>query len=495
MRTGDERTLGAPAIRSRRAGGSGRSAWVEPALLTAGGFALLTAGGSGSLQSAVSPLMSTDDITIMLITMAAACAAMAAVLTVIVERFSSDRRIAWVTSVLVLHGAVATPGATVSGLSGEGEQAMEAALFAADLGGALLVGTAVWTPRRRRLSRPGSIVSIGLFWGAGAAISLQVAPGIAAPLVDHPVVRAAAAGGALVAAGVLVTSGVREPSPPLARAGMGAVGLAGAHLYEIVAGRIGMSLDLAVVRLLALALGLWGLVQFAREILEQVKGADLRHRDELRRARSGLAEAGLVDDEVRRRLDRLVKTSEMLGEASGGESGELRTAVLTELNRLRSMLSEGRSGVRLVHSSYEVAPLVRDLVTLRRTAGTDIRYDIDGSPSAAGSSAVLRQVLVNVLANCARHAPGSPVRIQVRLRRDRVWLRVSDFGPGLPSGLEEAVFDRGVRTSGSEGQGLGLHICRELLAAEGGKITARPTSSERVGCTVVIEVPGMKSTG
>ncbi|MGI8817077.1 MAG: ATP-binding protein [Pseudonocardia sp.] len=65
----------------------------------------------------------------------------------------------------------------------------------------------------------------------------------------------------------------------------------------------------------------------------------------------------------------------------------------------------------------------------------DIRCDVGCSPWADGSPTVLKQVLSNVLANCVRHAPGSPVRVQVGLRRDRIRLRVSDFGPGVPAGL------------------------------------------------------------
>jgi two-component system sensor histidine kinase KdpD len=52
---------------------------------------------------------------------------------------------------------------------------------------------------------------------------------------------------------------------------------------------------------------------------------------------------------------------------------------------------------------------------------------------------------------------------------------VSDDGPGLVSGKEEAVFQkftRGERESATPGVGLGLTICRAIVESHHGKISA-----------------------
>ncbi|MGZ5120923.1 MAG: ATP-binding protein, partial [Burkholderiales bacterium] len=52
---------------------------------------------------------------------------------------------------------------------------------------------------------------------------------------------------------------------------------------------------------------------------------------------------------------------------------------------------------------------------------------------------------------------------------------VSDRGPGLPPGHEDRVFDKFYRVQperAQSGVGLGLTICRAIIEAHGGKITA-----------------------
>jgi two-component system sensor histidine kinase KdpD len=58
---------------------------------------------------------------------------------------------------------------------------------------------------------------------------------------------------------------------------------------------------------------------------------------------------------------------------------------------------------------------------------------------------------------------------------DRVIVNVIDQGPGFPPGREEAMFEkfiRGSRESAQPGVGLGLAICRAIVRAHNGEISA-----------------------
>lgn len=101
---------------------------------------------------------------------------------------------------------------------------------------------------------------------------------------------------------------------------------------------------------------------------------------------------------------------------------------------------------------------------------------------------LFEQVIVNLLENAARHTPpGAEVSIRVHRRglsgHEVVDIVVTDTGPGLPVGVD--VFERFVR-GGAGGIGLGLSICRGLVQAHGGTVTA---TSDR-GCVVTVTIPG-----
>jgi two-component system sensor kinase FixL len=86
----------------------------------------------------------------------------------------------------------------------------------------------------------------------------------------------------------------------------------------------------------------------------------------------------------------------------------------------------------------------------------------------------IQQVLLNLMRNAAEAMVGSPemvLRISASRRAERVEITVCDTGPGLPEKVRERLFQPFVTTK-TEGLGIGLSICRAIVQAHGGDLTA-----------------------
>ena len=88
----------------------------------------------------------------------------------------------------------------------------------------------------------------------------------------------------------------------------------------------------------------------------------------------------------------------------------------------------------------------------------------------------IEQVLVNLLDNAVEYTPaGSPIDIDAHVVEEGIMVEVADRGPGLPAGNEHRVFEKFFRARSHEnrrGIGLGLPICKGIVEAHGGIITA-----------------------
>ncbi len=108
---------------------------------------------------------------------------------------------------------------------------------------------------------------------------------------------------------------------------------------------------------------------------------------------------------------------------------------------------------------------------------------------------LMEQVFANLLENATRYTPpGTKIRIDAQVNGNRLQVRLSDNGPGLPAGMEERIFDKFFRVhptaDGGRGSGLGLAICRAVLQVHGGTIKAGNRSGG--GAEFLVTLP-MKS--
>ncbi len=97
-------------------------------------------------------------------------------------------------------------------------------------------------------------------------------------------------------------------------------------------------------------------------------------------------------------------------------------------------------------------------------------------------AALIVQVVVNIVNNAVKYTPaGSEIRIEAQREGALLAVRISDDGPGIAAEDRERVFDmfytaKDRQADGRRGLGLGLALCRSIVTAHGGTITAEECS-------------------
>ncbi|TGD93433.1 sensor histidine kinase [Methylobacterium nonmethylotrophicum] len=105
--------------------------------------------------------------------------------------------------------------------------------------------------------------------------------------------------------------------------------------------------------------------------------------------------------------------------------------------------------------------------------------------------AQLRRALDNLLLNAIQHSPaGGVVRLSAEVAGERLRIRVTDQGPGVPASLRERLFEPFV-TGRPDGTGLGLALVREIARAHGGQVrlAAPPPDGPGSGATFELDLP------
>ncbi len=163
-------------------------------------------------------------------------------------------------------------------------------------------------------------------------------------------------------------------------------------------------------------------------------------------------------------------------------AGAIREQAMRTSAQVNNLLDMARLQAGKVALKREWQPLedaVGAALQARATVlgGHSVRIDLPGDLPVLELDAVLMErVFNNLLENAAKYTPpGSVIEISARVAGAAVEVSVCDNGPGLPPGMEQAIFEkftRGKEESNVVGVGLGLAIARAIVVAHGSDIQA-----------------------
>ncbi len=208
---------------------------------------------------------------------------------------------------------------------------------------------------------------------------------------------------------------------------------------------------------------------------------------ETERTRAALLAA--VSHDLRTPLATIAGASSTLADGGATLTTEARTELATlvaeEARRLARLVGNLLEMSRLEGGALRLTVEPQPLEEVVGAALTRLEEPLRDRPVAIDlppdlplipyDAVLIEQVLVNLLENALRHTPaGGPIALGAAAGTSEVVLTVADRGPGIPPGDEERVFEKFYRApgAGDGGVGLGLAICRAIVAAHGGRIWA-----------------------
>jgi signal transduction histidine kinase len=126
--------------------------------------------------------------------------------------------------------------------------------------------------------------------------------------------------------------------------------------------------------------------------------------------------------------------------------------------------------------SVDLGEVARAGTGAAEVADRDVEIHVDGPVPVEADPRRLHEVVRQLVANADRYSPaGSPIGVSVRREGTSGVVEVTDEGPGIPADMRERVFEKfpNWRPAGFQdqpGTGLGLFICRGIVAEHAGEI-------------------------
>jgi C4-dicarboxylate-specific signal transduction histidine kinase len=166
------------------------------------------------------------------------------------------------------------------------------------------------------------------------------------------------------------------------------------------------------------------------------------------------------------------------------------------IRRLRLLLKKG-----VVHQQpLDVNGIVHDVLQIVRNdlmnRGVGIRAElVPELPAIHADRVQLQQVLLNLIMNgcdAMANIVAADRKLSVRTEQtdDSVRIIVTDNGCGIPAGQMEQVFEPFFTTK-EQGLGLGLTVCRSIVAAHNGRLWA--TNDATGGARFYVQIPAFRT--
>ena len=246
----------------------------------------------------------------------------------------------------------------------------------------------------------------------------------------------------------------------------------------------------------------------------EVTAAFLRMRSSLQETQRKLLEAerlatigrmaSSISHDLRHSLATVMANAEFMSESnrSKAEREELYHEVLVAVDQMTDLIdsllefSRTRESLRPTYGDLEdvIERSIQSVQARPEFHSVRISTQTDGPTDGWFDSRKLERVFQNLLINaCEAVMPrAGEVRITLHTTQQRVEIRVSDNGHGIPELVRDRLFEPFVSHGKENGTGLGLTVVQKIVQDHGGDVTVESTSSQ--GTVFLVVLPETRGT-
>ena len=176
---------------------------------------------------------------------------------------------------------------------------------------------------------------------------------------------------------------------------------------------------------------------------------------------------------------------------SGAPQQEVYSSLLDEIHRLKAIIQKllllslaDAGGLQIHGETVNLTRMLENVVEDCQTLAPNLTVEQDLAPNIQVSADpdLLEQALQNITSNAIKYnCNNGRIRVELRKAENRVLVRVTNTGVGIPAADRDRIFQRFYRADKSrsqqvEGVGLGLSLSREIVRAHAGDLVLDPSA-------------------
>ncbi|MGD8716886.1 MAG: ATP-binding protein, partial [Desulfobacterales bacterium] len=161
------------------------------------------------------------------------------------------------------------------------------------------------------------------------------------------------------------------------------------------------------------------------------------------------------------------------------------------IRRVMDFAKPSEPKLTLIDINQPITDAVNLTAVTMRKSGVNLQKQLaDDLPPTYADSNLIEEMVLNLLNNAAEAMKsmeeGKKIIVTTSEDSDRIIVRVSDSGPGVPSEIRDKIFDP-YFTTRPEGTGIGLSLSHRIITDHGGSLTV--ADSDLGGAEFRIEIP------